>query len=212
VVGQGGNLINTLYSMMNTQLVNFTRAPIVAQAYQQYRITNIKLRIKSSADSYISGSTSSFAKPYLYHMLDKAGTIPTTVTLEGLKQMGARPRALDEKALTISWAPTVMQVLNVGTASVQPAKPLRSPWLSTSQNVTGAWVPSDVNHYGVYWYLAAAANGVPPTFYYDIDVEVQFQFRKPLIARGPAGPAAIPVSLALENNSSDGVVGGVDGI
>ena len=27
-------------------------------------------------------------------MIDKAGAIPTNITLEGLKQMGAKPRAL----------------------------------------------------------------------------------------------------------------------
>jgi len=212
VTGAGGNFINTMYNAMNTNLAAFTRAPLVAAAYQQYRITNIKIRVKSSADSYVSGNTASFQKPYLYHMLDKAGTIPSNVSLEQLKQMGAKPRPLDEKSLLISWAPCVMSALATSPVAVAGAKPLRTPWLSTSQNITGTFLPSAVPHFGVYWYVAAAANGAPPPFFYDVDIEVQFQFRKPLIARGPNGPQSIPVTLAIENDSSDGIVGGVDGV
>ena len=35
-------------------------------------------------------------------MIDKAGAIPTNITLEGLKQMGAKPQALDEKPVPMA--------------------------------------------------------------------------------------------------------------
>lgn len=47
-------------------------------------------------------------------MIDKAGAIPTNITLEGLKKMGAKPRALDEKPIVIGWKPSVLE--NVMTA------------------------------------------------------------------------------------------------
>lgn len=215
VVASGGNIVNTLYSLMNTSLDQFTRAPLVAQGYQHYRIKNISMKFKPPFDSFVSGTTVGFSKPYLYHMIDKSGAIPTNITLEGLKQMGAKPRALDERPLLVSWAPAVLQqelTSGGGAPTSQGAAYKISPWLNTSNiSVSSPWNPSTVDHLGVYWYLEAQANGQPPTFYYEIDVEVQFEFKKPLITRSVSSTHAIAVQLAVENDSSDGIVGGPDG-
>lgn len=214
LVASGGNLINTLYSLMNTSLDQYTRAPLVAQGYQHYRIKHISLKFKPPFDSYVSGTTVGFQKPYLYHMIDKSGSIPTNITLEGLKQMGAKPRALDEKPLYINWRPAVLQdALTAGGAAPtsQGAAYKISPWLNTSNiSVASPWNPSTVDHLGVYWFLEAPANGSPPTFTYEIDVEVQFEFKKPLITRSVGSVHAIPVQLATMNDSPDGIVGGSD--
>jgi len=209
------NVINTMYSMMNTSLDQFTRAPLVAQAYQHYRIKYIKLTMKPPADTFISGTTVAFNKPYLYHMIDKAGALPTNITLEGLKQMGAKPRALDEKPLSIGWRPSVLQnVLTAGgpAAVNQGSAYTISPWLNTSDVTVGTpWNASTVDHLGVYWILEAAANGTPPTYVYEIDVEVQFEFKKPLIMRSVGRTPATAVRFAEINDSVDGIVGGPDG-
>jgi len=210
------NLINTLYSLMNTSLDQFTRAPIVASAYQHYRIKHIKLTMKPPYDSYVSGATTAFRKPYLYHMIDKAGAIPTNISLEGLKQMGAKPRALDERPLTIGWRPSVLQdaMTSGGPAATAQGSAYKiSPWLNTNAVSVGTpWNPSTVDHLGVYWYLAAAADGSPPTFVYEIEVEVQFEFKKPLVTRSTSTINAVPAQFAQPNESSDGIVGGVDGV
>lgn len=216
VVASGGNIINTLYSLMNTSLDQFTRAPLVAQGYQHYRIKGISLKFKPPFDSYVSGTTVGYSKPYLYHMIDKSGAIPTNITLEGLKQMGARPRALDEKPLYVSWAPAVLQqeLTSGGAAPTSQGAAYKiSPWLNTSNvSVDSPWNPSTVDHLGVYWYLEAQGAGQPQTFYYEIDVEVQFEFKKPLITRSVSTTHAVAVKLAVENDSSDGIVGGPDGV
>jgi len=209
------NLINTLYSLMNTSLDQFTRAPLVAQGYQHYRIKNISLKFKPPFDSYVSTSTSGYAKPYLYHMIDKSGAIPTNITLEGLKQMGARPRALDEKPLYISWSPSVLQDTYTGAiAPVSQGSAYKiSPWLNTSNLTVGTpWNPSTVDHLGVYWFLEAPLIGAGLPFVYEIDVEVQFEFKKPLITRSTSSVHAVAVELARENDSPDGIVGGPDGV
>lgn len=208
------NQINTMYSLMNTSLSQFTRAPLVAQAYQHFRIKNIALRLKPPFDTFVSGATTGTAKPYLYYMLDKAGAIPTNISLEGLKQMGAKPRAFDEKQLTISWAPSVLQdVLTVGGAApvAQGSAYKISPWLNTADTSVGTpWNASAVDHLGVYWYVEAPVAGTPTS--YEIDVEVQFEFKKPLIARSTSSVHAVAVQFAQLDASPDGIVGGSDGI
>jgi len=215
VAPQTNNLINTMYSLMNTSLDQFTRAPIVAAAYPHYRIKHITLKLKPPFDSYVSGATTGSAKPYLYYMLDKAGAIPTNITLEGLKQMGAKPRAFDEKQLLISWSPSVLQdALTAGGAAPvsQGAAYKISPWLNTANVSIGApWNPSSVDHLGVYWYVAAPVFGAP-TIAYEIEVEVQFEFKKPLITRSTSSTHAVAVKFAEENDSPDGIVGGPDGV
>lgn len=210
------NLVNTMYTLMNTSLDQFTRAPLVAQAYQHYRIKYIKLTMKPPFDTFVSGSTVAVRKPYLYHMIDKAGAIPTNISLEGLKQMGARPRALDERPLTIGWRPSVLQdaMTSGGPAATAQGSAYKiSPWLNTnSVSVGTAWNPSSVDHLGVYWYLAAQSDGVPPPFVYEIEVEVQFEFKKPLIQTRASTIQAVAVEFAQTNDSSDGIVGGVDGV
>jgi len=212
---QGGLIYNTLYALMNTQLSDFVRAPIVAQAYQHYRIKHVKLSIKPPFDTFDSTATTGYGKPYLYHMIDKSGAIPNTITLEGLKGMGAKPRALDEKPLTISWAPSVLtDVMTVGGAvpASQGSQYKISPWLSTSANTTNnLWAPSEVDHLGVYWFVYSPGfSGSSPV--YTVDIEVQFEFKKPLLAKSVGDIAATPVRMAVLDRSPDGIEGGSDGI
>lgn len=208
--------VNQMYSMMNTQLNTFARASAIAENYQHYRIKNIKLRIKSPYDTYVNtgpAGTGSYQKPYLYYMIDKSGSIPNTVTLEALKQMGARPIVMDEKPITISWRPTVLDfaATNIGGGIGLPNKYLSSPWLSTGENATGAWIPSTVDHLGVYWGVFAALQGVSNPITYDLEVEVQFEFKKPLNLGVTGAVPATPAVVAEQNSSSDGIVGGPDG-
>lgn len=211
----GGFVYNTMYSNMNTCLADYVRAPIVGSAYQHYRIKKIALTIKPPFDTFSSEATTGYGKPFVYYMIDKAGAIPTTITLEGLKGMGAKPHALDEKPFTTSWAPSVLnEVLTAGGGAPtnQGASYKISPWLNTSsQSVNTAWAASGVDHLGIYWYVSAPNySGTPPA--YQVEIEVQFEFKKPLLARATGLTAAIPAQLAVLDASPDGVEGGEDGI
>lgn len=206
---------NQMYTLMNTSLNQFVRASTVAQGYQHYRIKRITLKIKPEFDTFLQGTTVSYGKPKLYFMIDKSGSLPSNVTAEMLKQMGARPRNLDEKPLIISWAPSVLTSDLTASAPVatQAAQYKISPWLSTSDAVVGTvWNPSSVDHLGVYWYVAstnyAGGGGLP----YQVDVEVQFQFKKPLITGPGATTSAIQLIPAVLDNSPDGIEGGSDGL
>lgn len=207
---QGGFVNNTLYSLMNTTLSQFSRASTVAQGYQHYRIKYIALKVKPIWDAYMyTGTPGSVGKPRLYYMIDKAGAIPTNITLEGLKQMGARPHEFDENTRVIGWRPSVLtDVTTAGGVAplAQGAQYKLSPWLNTSDvTVFQPWNPSTVDHLGVYWYVEAPVQGGGNQPYF-VDVEVQFEFKKPLIATAVGQFSAVPASLAIHNASKDGIV------
>lgn len=206
---QGGFFAaNTLYSLMNTTLDQYPRAVQVAQAYQHYRIKKVALTFKPSYDTYQSANAA-VTKPRLYYMIDKAAAIPTNVALEGLKAMGARPKELDEKPFVVQWSPSVLEAaMDVAPGSIA-SKYRISPWLSTNNAPLspGAFVPSTVDHLGLYWYLDQLGN--PNGQVYTVEVEVQFQFKKPL-TNILSSVSAKPALLAAINNSPDGVVGGSD--
>lgn len=201
--------IGILYSLMNTTLDQFPRAVQVAQAYQHYRIKKIAVTFKSPFDSYVGAAGVVPTKPRLYYMIDKSGSIPTNVALEGLKAMGARPREIDESSVVISWAPSVLESAMDAAPNSMASKYRISPWLSTAAVPVqpGAFVPSTVDHLGLYWYIDAPTN--PAGLLFPIEVEVQFEFKKPL-TNILSAVNAVPVVFAEVNNSPDGVVGGFD--
>lgn len=204
---------NTLYSLMNTQLVDFPRAVQVAAAFQHYKIKKVRLTFKPTSDNFLAAA-GAVSKPNLYYMIDKSGSIPTNVSLEGLKGMGARPKQLDENNFTIEWSPTVLESVmyaSGGVGASAASKYRTSPWLTTTaDNVSpGAFVPSGIDHLGVYWYVDQLLN--PIGYQYTCEVEVQFEFKKPLINM-LAQATAIPSVAAVLNDSPDGVVGGGDGV
>lgn len=169
----------TMYSLMNTALNQFPRAVQVAQAYQFFRIKRITLTVKPSYDTFqatLGGAT----KPRLYWMLDKAGSIPTTITLEGLKDCGSRPTEIDENPRVISWKPSVLtSVMDGPVAASIPAQYKISPWLATNNApIVPGFVPSSVDHLGIYWYMDMLIN--PEGYLYQVESEIQFEFKKPI--------------------------------
>lgn len=200
--GNPNFLTNTLYNMLNVQLADYDRAATVAAAYQHYRIKKITLRFRPTVDTFTQGGPS---KPYLYYMIDKSGSIPTTITIEGMKRMGAKPIAFDEKQISVSWRPSVLQDTAVNAAGLasQPNKYQISPWLSTTANaISPAFVPSNVDHLGIYWQVDQQFAG---GYGYHCEVEVQFQFKKPIWKGVQGATAALPAQVATPDSSKDGI-------
>lgn len=207
---------NALYSLMNTQLSDFPRAVQVAQAFQHYRIKKIKVTWKPTYDTFIGAVGTTVSKPNLYYMVDKAGSVPTNITLEGLKGMGSRPKQLDETNLSFEWSPSVLEssMIAGGGAGVSASnKYTISPWLTTTAQVVspGAFVASGVDHLGLYWYVDQLVN-LQAAYAYTMEVEVQFEFKKPLNSGLISAIHAKPATLCILNDSPDGIVGGGDGV
>lgn len=205
--GNPGFATGTLYSLMDTSLIQYPRAEQVASQYQHFRIKKITVTWKPTFDTF-TAAAGAVSKPNLYYMIDKSGAVPTNITLEGLKQMGAKPRQLDEKNISISWRPSVLESVMylpgaVGAATTN--KYIISPWLATQTGteVPGAFVASSIDHLGLYWFMDCLAN--PVGMQYTVEVEVQFQFKKPLAPYTVGAPVAQKATLAIINNSPDGV-------
>jgi len=204
--------VNTMYANRAFQLADFPRASAIAANYANFKMTKITLKFKSLADTYIPGAGAA-AVPYFYSMLDKAGAIPNTATLENLKQMGAKPRRLDDKTITVSWRPSVLtaDLTAAGIGAVAGSQYKISPTLSTNANAgnpAAAWAPSVVDHLGLYWFVEQV-NGVGNQ--YAVECEIQFQFMRPLVTT-TGQQMATELPYAVKDGSPDGIVGGPDGI
>lgn len=159
----------------------FNRSQAVAQNFQQYRIKYVKLIFKPAADTF--SPTAGNQIPQLYFLMNKAQSVPTTATVQSMLDMGCRPIRFDDKNIIRAYKPTVLlgaDTTAVGAATVV-SRVLTTPWLSTnaySQNPQPGWIPSAVEHLGCLFFITKynASQTIPFT----IDVEVVFQFRRPL--------------------------------
>jgi len=200
---------NQMYVYNSFNLSDYDRAVAIAKNYQRFRITGIKLTFKPEYDTYSAVASGGATKPYLYYMIDKSGSIPDNVTLEGLKQAGAKPHRFDEAPLTVMWRPSVLQETSGAGFLAQGSGYKVSPMLATSGNTAsvGAWNPSTINHLGIKWYMETAGSSLDVY----IEAEVQFEFYK---ANFPVLSSSAPKTLeyAKPDASPDGVEGGKDGI
>lgn len=183
--GPGGGQV---YGLNGTQLSQFiSRATSVAAAYQHYRIKRILLEFKPQVDTFfpdVGATGTGFLVPNMFYMINKSGSIPSTVTVDGLRAMGAKPIRFDEKTIKVAWRPSVLQE-NAGVLGDVGSGYKISPWLSTNANANapGVWQPSTVNHLGIYWQVSRPGTlpaGVAELTY-DIQITVDFEFKKPLV-------------------------------
>lgn len=192
---------NQMYGSSLVQMSSFDRAVQVAAAYQEYRITNVRWTFKPHFDTFLgdTNATTSYKVPQFYHMIDKAQAIPLNATLATLRSMGAKPRRFDDKNLIVAYAPSVQGVVWDGGIAATPARPAISPWLNTNAAPDAAWVPSSVDH-GSLFYVLDTQGALPGDgqYEYGIELECQFEFRKPLIPVRAGGPEAKTYSVLRE--------------
>lgn len=167
---------NTTYRLYDTAIDQFPRAGIIAAAYQQYRIKRVTLTIRPLVDTFAAGAAQSV--PQLYHMIDKIRALSALVGLPSMKNMGAVPRRLDDKNLTISWAPAVLDAAtDNGAGAITMAKANVSPWLNTTDNPFAVpVVVSSVDHLGVIWQVEQLVGN---SGNFTVDCTIDVQFRKP---------------------------------
>jgi len=144
----------------------------------------VKFTFRPQFDTFMANTDAATALrvPQFYYMIDKAQSLPLGTTLATLRSMGAKPRRFDDKNIIVQYAPGVQQVVWDGGAIQVPAAPKISPWLSTNATPDGAWLPSTVDHGGLF-YILDTQGPLPGDgqYEYGVEVEVQFQFRKPLL-------------------------------
>lgn len=205
-----GMTSNTPYKDVEQNLGDFMRASAIAASYQEFRMKYIKYKFIARYNTFQASTNEStvFPIPLLYTRIDVAGSLPTSTSITQLKEMGCKPVRFT-KNLTRAWAPGVqLGTSNAVGAAILATKPLISPWLMTNKTVdTLGWDANDTDHFGLYWYMETAGLPGDGTYEYDAEVEVGFEFRKPL-AQPPVGQSqAISVqSLRKGVNTSTGKV------
>lgn len=167
---------NVSYRLYNLSLALCSRATLVAEAYQEFRIRRITLIYRTTQDTFL---TNLGAVPQLYAMVDKRGAIPINFDEQTLQSMGAVPRRFDDKNVMVKYTPSVLQssLTDPALLTVQVASARDKPWLPTniSPNVS-VFAPSDVDHFGLSW-RACVPLGAQAVLY-DIDIKVDFEYRK----------------------------------
>lgn len=198
IISQAGTdfQCNNMYGLVGVIKLNgYLRAMEVAKAYQFYRIKSVRVTYKFPFDTFAPGNV---ARPNFYYIVDKARAISPLVTLESLKEMGARPRPCDEKPMSITWKPSVLQDVD-SVGGPQPAQYNLSPWLSTAHQ--------DINHEGLVWYAEQILFGGTAQIYH-AELELQFEFKKPQLYP-TAVEGGVPMTYsrpATRDNSSNGIV------
>jgi len=194
---------NQIYNMRDIALGQFARAVQVAKAYQHYRIKKVTMEFKPSYDTFAPQNFPAGANlqvPYLFYIIDKSGSVPTNVDTPALRQMGAKPIRFDDKTIKVSWRPSVLTE-TFGQANAASQYKI-SPWLSTNANALnpGLFVPSDIDHLGIFWKVDRNGN-LPAGFEeytYDVQITVEFEFKKPLISPSTSQESvAVTMPLAV---------------
>lgn len=159
----------------------FNRAQAIAANYQEYRVKYVKLIFRPSADTFAPAAGNVI--PQIYFQMNKYQALPTGAGLQQLLDMGCRPIRFDDKNIIRAYKPVVL----LGADDTNPAILARTsavkvtPWLSTNALAgnPGSWAVSDVEHLGCVFFVVKP-NPATPTINYQVDVEVVFQFRRPL--------------------------------
>lgn len=174
---------NTMYGSSVFQMSQFDRAVQIAKGYQEFRITSARWTFKPQFDTFAANTDAATALriPQFYYMIDKAQAIPLNATVATLRSMGAKPRRFDDKNIIVKYAPAVQGSVWDGGAATIPSMPRVSPWLNTNATPDGAWNPNTIDHGGLFYYLDAGALPGDGQYEFSIELEVQFEFRKPLL-------------------------------
>lgn len=183
---------NQMYVKRDFTIAANPRAAAVAAAYQHYRIKKITLVVRPQVDTFVGGgAVGGYTIPNFYYMIDKAGSLPNTITLAAIKSMGAKPIRLDDKMIKISWRPSVLQnVVDAGAAPLSlPVSYKVSPWLSTNENaLQNSFVCSSTDHLGIFWYVETT--GVS-SLQYTVEAILDVEYKKPLNATNTGDTSAV---------------------
>jgi len=174
-------VMNYMYQKRDFTISVNPRASAVANAYQHYRIKKVTLIIRPQVDTFTGGV--GYTAPNFYYMIDKTGSIPTNVTLNALKSMGAKPIRLDDKTIKISWRPSVLQDVQDVNPTAPGQRPVSykiSPWLSTNANALnpGVFACSSVDHLGIFWYAETPSGA--STLQYNVEAVLDVEYKKPM--------------------------------
>jgi len=161
-----------------TSLSSFPRALDIADNFQEYRIKSLEFKYIPTYDTFAYTGSVSVGQtlPYLYV---KQLTVPPPATfdLSFLKVMGAKPRRLDDKNITLKYAPRINQLSAAANLNNGGVRGLVSPWIST--HIPSATTMDDTLHYGHATFIDTYLTSAQMPEICQLELVVVFEFRKP---------------------------------
>jgi len=178
--------LNTPYLQIKAGITG-ARASQLAQLFGEYRIKKITYSFRPWFDTFnamdASIGNSAISVPTLYWRLNRYGDTPAAFAGDYMRAMGAKPLRLDDKIVSFSYAPNVIQtqqnVVGSSTATIKV-----SPWLSTDDLVNdNNFTLSTAEHFGNSLFIEAAGAGTAQGQVANLDVKVVYEFRNPRLIR-----------------------------
>lgn len=174
--------LNTPYLQIKAGITG-ARASQMAALFGEYRIKKITYTFRPWFDTFNAGiptgGNNAVQVPTLYWRLNRYGDTPAAFNGNYMRAMGAKPHRLDDKLLSFSYSPNIIQSQqNVGASTTATIKV--SPWLSTDNIVQdNNFTLSTAEHFGHSLFIEAAANGTANGQAANMDVKVIYEFRNP---------------------------------
>lgn len=180
--------LNTPYLQIKNGITG-TRATALAKLFGEYRIKKIIWTYRPLFDTYSSSlagvGNSPNSVPTLYWRMNRYGDTPAAFNGDYMRAMGATPKRLDDKQVTFSYSPNIIQSQQ-NTAGTTAASIKVSPWLSTDDLVNdNNFNLSTALHFGHSMFVegGGAGNGQGAVCYQD--VKVIYEFRNPRLTAVP---------------------------
>lgn len=165
------------------------RASQLAQLFGEYRIKKITYTYRPIWDTYNSSfvgvGNSPNSLPTLYWRLNRYGDAPAAFNGNYMRAMGAKPIRLDDKQVTFSYSPNVIQAqANAAVPGLATIKV--SPWLSTDDVPNNnAFALSTAEHFGHSLFIEGGGAGNALGTVAQLDVKVIYEFRNPRLIVAP---------------------------
>lgn len=189
--------LNTPYLQIKSGITG-ARASALAQVFGEYRIKKIVYTFRPWFDTFnagiATGGNNAVQVPTLYWRLNRYGDTPAAFAGDYMRVMGAKPIRLDDKLVSFSYAPNIIQAQqNVAGTTTSTIKV--SPWLSTDDLVQdNNFTLSTAEHFGHSLFIEAAANGNTQGQAANMDVKVYYEFRNPRLTSRSSTTMLDPLS------------------
>jgi len=194
-------------------LSNCARASLVAQQYQFYRLTKIKLEFQPRHNlfNYNNNTTITQSVPQFYRIMNRNGSLPITFDEDYLLLQGANPRKFTSD-IEISFKPNLLGLIGVvdntqGIAS-QNTDLNFDRWLSTYRqavNLGGNPTPPSFNdnteYYGMgFFFYQQDEGGAAPNNICELKVTCCWEFKQPCaIVPTPREGQALTTTVSKHN-------------
>lgn len=180
--------LNTPYLWIKAGITG-ARAMALAKLFGEYRIKKIMFTHRPIFDTYSSSlpgaGNSPNSIPTLYWRLCRYGDAPAAFDGDYMRALGATPLRLDDKNITFSYSPNVIQSQQ-NAAGVSTATIKVSPWLSTDDLVDdNNFNVSTAEHYGHTLFVEGGGAGTALGAVANLDIKVFYEFRNPRLTAVP---------------------------